>query len=181
MSVFVLDPNEYVTAVYLPYQYQYSDIRYLYFHGNTMHFLPLGLGQFFPYLQILRIDESGLKTIGQEDLRQFPYLRNLRIYNSDIERLDSNLFYYNPELKEIDISVNPKLRYVGRDILKPLTKLEQARISGECNNCWNCGYTYSTSQLPKLIQNLEANCWDDRVQEPSTFDKVVTWFTSLFY
>ena len=65
---------------------------------QTVHFLPNGLGNFFPNLEEMRIDKSSLKEVNKDDLAQLPKLKQLWLFNNDFQSLPSDLFEGNSEL-----------------------------------------------------------------------------------
>ena len=69
--------------------------------------------------RFLEISKSGLKVITQDDLRPFPKLKTLWLNFNNLVSLESNLFYFNPQLKIINFN-NNRIRSVSYDILDPV-------------------------------------------------------------
>ena len=119
----ITSPDEIVTSI--NGHTEPTDICAFLIHFQTVNFIPKGLGNLFLKLEVLMIQSSKLKTIDKYDLKPFPALLHLCIYGNELVVLESDLFEFTPNLKYIDFSRN-KLIFVGENILKPLTKLEQA-------------------------------------------------------
>ena len=132
---------------------------------QPVHFIPQGLGEFFPDLEGLKIGNSQTKEVTKNDIAQFPKLKQLHLYSTDIQSLPANLFEENPDLLYIYLGHN-KLTHVGKGILSPLKKLHTAYIQG--NPCINL-YVYSDrSRISTIIvAALESGCRDDTVDAMS--------------
>jgi len=68
---------------------------------GQVHYFPHGLNKFFKNLKGIQIGNTGLKEFHQRDLKDFPKLMNLHLWNSNVEILEENLFKFNPNLDYI--------------------------------------------------------------------------------
>lgn len=88
--------------------------------------MPKGIGKFFPGISGLSISQSKLKVIDKDDLQPFDRLVVLYLGNNDLESLSSDLFDYNPLLR--DLFVYNKLKSIGSNIfnqwLRTISKLD---------------------------------------------------------
>lgn len=115
-------------------------------------FLPSGIVNHFPFLSVLRIWSSGLRSLVQEDIRDMKYLTDLSLSGNDLETLNSNLFHFNQRLIKIDFTRN-RLKHVGLNLLKPLKNLVYADFYR--NDCIHDGARYT---FEKLKSSLRVNC-----------------------
>ena len=128
---------------------------------QPVHFIPQGLGKFFPNLEGLDIDTSQLKEVTKSDLAQFPKLKQVYLYSNFIKSLPADLFEGNPELFSIEVGSNP-ITHVGRGILNPLKNLETASF---CRTyCIEMG-AESRPQIASLVSALEISCRNDTIDD----------------
>lgn len=121
---------------------------------NTMHFIPQGIQTFFPDIERILIHRSELKSIEQADIKPFPKLIELNVWGNDIEKLDDDLFQFNPEIFTLDFS-NNKLKVIGENVLTPLNKLDYACFRG--NDC--IFFTlWKRSLIEGFKAEVKANC-----------------------
>lgn len=132
----------------------YEDVKVLSFHHQTVYFMPKGIAKIFPRLEVILITNSKLKEIERSDLENFEKLQELYLYGNDLEKLDSDLFESNPSIKIINFGYN-RLKFVGKNIFKPLTKLEYADFEG--NDCIN-RVAGNGSEVEELINEPEYEC-----------------------
>lgn len=124
VKLIVTKPNQNVTDINgenLEYETS-EDVNTLRIIDQIVKFLPSRLSHHFPYLMVLKIWSSGLSRLVQEDLKEFKYLTDLSVSGNYLETLNSDLFEFNHHLKHVDFTRN-RLKNVGLNLLKPLTKL----------------------------------------------------------
>lgn len=78
--------------------------------------------KFFKNIAGLTINNSKLKKISQNDLKEFPKLKEIFIISNEVENLDSNLFEFNKSLKLVWIEGN-KIKKIGAEIFDELHEL----------------------------------------------------------
>ena len=73
------------------------------FHANrqVMNYFPQGLDNFFPNLQSVAVMRCGLKEIHQTDLKPFPGLRSLNMYDNKLQVIEEGLMDFNPNLEVV--------------------------------------------------------------------------------
>lgn len=106
---------------------------------QVVAFIPSELHQHFPYLSILKIWSSELRSISQEDIRYMKFLTDLSLSGNYLETLDSNLFQFNHRLIIIDFTRN-RLKHIGANIFKPLKNI--ISVDFYQNYCINNGARY---------------------------------------
>ena len=152
-----------------------SNIRAIRVIGQTVHYLPEGLGYFFPNLEAIQISSLSMKEVNREDLAQFPQLKVLALSNSDLVSLPSNLFEGNPHLLSIGFRSN-KLTHVGRGILTPLKKLQEAYFGK--NVCID-HHVDKQSNIESLVAALDTNCRNDTIDDELDKKKIDMKLRSL--
>jgi hypothetical protein len=129
-------------------------VKFLEIDFQTTFYLPRGWENKFDNLEGIEVHDSKLKFISKDDISPFPNLKELKLWKNDLERLDSDLFETNPEIRFIDFTQN-KLKIVGRNILSPLRNLLSAKF--EYNFCisMNSGFE---QDIQKFKLELEEMC-----------------------
>lgn len=112
-------------------------------------FLPSGIIHQFPFLSVLKIWSSGLRSLVQEDIKDMKYLTDLSLSGNDLETLNSNLFHHNQRLVKIDFTRN-RLKHVGLNLLKPLKNLVYADFYR--NDCIHDGSRYTFEMLKTSLR-----------------------------
>lgn len=95
-------------------------------------YLPKGVENIFRNIKGISVTDSGLKSILQDDLRVFPELVNVRLYNNKIATIDSKLFTFNPKMIHMDFR-NNRIRSVSVELFDDMDKLNHAWF--EANVC----------------------------------------------
>lgn len=134
------------------YEHTNEDVVILKIVDQLVLFLPSGLENKFPFLSVLKIWSSGLRSLVQEDIRGMKYLTDLSLSGNDLETLNSNLFEFNRRLIKIDFTRN-HLKHIGLNLLKPLKSLVYADFYR--NDCIHDGARY---EFDKLKTSLREKC-----------------------
>lgn len=121
---------------------------------QTVHRVPEDLDKFFPNVEALQIFNSELKILEQKDLKPFDNLKELWVHQNELESLSGDLFKFNTELQLIVLN-NNRLRFIGKYILVPLTKLEIANFNS--NKCID-KYAGFPHKMHELFIQIEKNC-----------------------
>lgn len=145
-----------------------SDVKQFDVQNQLVGFVPLGIGNFFPYLNYFRMYTTNLKEISKEDLQQFPNLEAIVLDSNKIEVIEADLFENTPKLVYVDFRYN-SIMSVGPTIFDSLTRLKSAYFNG--NLCISASYT-TASEMTTLRQMLPFKC-------PPTFKMIQKEFTSL--
>ena len=130
-----------------------TDFESVVIEGNIVNYMPKGLATFFPQLISLRIFNSQLREVHQED---FASLRNLTYLNFDnnlLEMFDGDLFEFNLELQEIDFNSN-QIKYIGTEFMRYLTKLKRANFQDNiCTSDYFPNYYEDAARMAEVIKS----------------------------
>jgi len=136
-----------ITGTHLP---GYNNDNVESFHisyQDQVHYFPRGLNNFFKNLREIAIRTTGLKEVHQSDLKDFPKLLNLHLWNNKIEILEKNLFEFNPNLDYIFLESN-KISHIDPNVFDKLLKLNDLWLRS--NTCINMG---TSNRSPNHHQN----------------------------
>lgn len=149
-------PNENVTGVIGAHEAGKTnlDVKKLNIANQYCEFLPRGFENFFPNLEGLRVAQSRLVSLTQHDIRVWPQLRNVDMFNNYLIVLDSDLFEKTPHVEYLYFGDN-QLAKIGYDIFQPLQKLTKAVFQGNTCVRLNADYVEEVQRLQKAIND---NC-----------------------
>lgn len=99
-----------------------DDVGFLLILDQNVPFVPEGIAEFFKNLDVLVIDSSSLMTISANDLRPFPGLLYLQLYDNQLASLDGDLFTHTPQLQAVFFSQN-RIEHIGHDLVTNLNNL----------------------------------------------------------
>lgn len=88
-----------------------NDVEALYFKNTKLHYLPRNLGEIFPNLTFLEINNCNLKGLCFEDLVGLEKLKVLWLPDNKISAVPVNLFRNMPDLKEVSFQGNAIQRF----------------------------------------------------------------------
>lgn len=167
-------PKEPITSVSLSVD-RYSDsaddkdkiISFYIYMSPMCYYVPSGIGENFKNIKVLVIANTGLKAVTQADLRPLKNLRYLYLDKNNLEVLENNLFMHNRAIEKINLSDN-KIKTVGGDVFKPLTKLK--RLNMLSNICINLN-SEDHHELLALKTTLKKQCLP--VHEENSDENVV--------
>ena len=143
-----------VSGEHLP-RLNHNHIKALEFRAQNCHFLPQRIKNFFPNLELLRVVNSRLKVIAQNDLKTLTKLRVLQMNGNHLTNLDSDLFDSNLDLVRIDFR-SQKLKLIGYNIFDKLEKLALADFQyGGCVNFMAQNGKTGIAELKKEISEFE--------------------------
>ena len=151
-NVNITSQNEVITSV--NGSTEPTNLQYLDFYNQNVHYLPKGINKFFPNLKGLAVTYSKLKSLTQDDLKSLTQLEIVDFSANDLVTLDGDLFEFNPKLKYVNFGHN-KLKYVDDSLLNHLNDLQRSYFYA--NPCINAE-TRSSSEIPALIQKLKSQC-----------------------
>lgn len=121
---------------------------------QNLPFFPQGIGNFFRYLKALDFSTTNLNSISANDLKPFPELAWLKLYESNLTSLDGDLFKFTPLLKFLSLK-NNKIQHIGPDLLTKLNNLVAVYLQG--NDCID-RYANSRESVTQLATQLTALC-----------------------
>ncbi|KAL7013502.1 hypothetical protein ACKWTF_015427 [Chironomus riparius] len=123
---------------------------------NIQHF-PKNLQNIFKNIKKISIEYGRIKEISSKDLKPFPKLENLQLYENDIEILEEGVFAYNSDLMLINLRYN-KLVHIGHNVFDFLTKLTYLYI--EYNPCISMNTdNKKPTAVQVLLNNVYSNCF----------------------
>jgi Leucine-rich repeat (LRR) protein len=119
--------------------------------------MPRGLIDVFPNLIVIHISTAGMKEIHQSDLKQFPRLRFLNLFDNAITIIEQDLFKFNTELELIQLGFN-KITQIHPTVFDHLSQLSRLWLwSNECVNV----EAYNRSAVESLIKRVKQKCRGD--------------------
>lgn len=124
------------------------------YEPSVCHIIPDGLGDIYKNLEAFAVWKSALKTVTSADLKQFPKLREIWLYENELQYLESNLFEFNPSLEYMNFK-NNKIKFIGANFFNYLPKLSKAVFW--YNVCINDEATDAT-QLEKIRNDIKTKC-----------------------
>lgn len=152
-----------------------TDVNIVHIFHQQINYFPKGLDKFFPNLEAIQLSYTPLKSIKQADVKPFgSKLKKFILGGNQIEDLDSDLFEFNSELRWIGFQEN-QLKTVGKNILKPLTKLQRAYFDD--NKCIKKA-ALNANELPGLVLELEEKCKPEEIPEEKSIGNEIKNFFS---
>lgn len=136
-----------------------TSFKGLFIESLILHYLPKGIGKFFPQLEILYVTNTFLKSIKAADLEGLPNLKILYLGGNDIEELSSDLFKFTPKLVDFSCPRN-KISRVGKDLFESLQSLNVVNL--QCNKCIN---NLKIADFVALKNELRIQCADPMEME----------------
>jgi hypothetical protein len=132
----------------------HTNVQGFYSEDQTINLMPRGLNDVFPNLIGIEIGYAGMKEIHQSDLKQFPRLRYLQLYNNAITVIERDLFKFNTELEYIELDSNEIIK-VHPTVFDHLNKLSQLHL--EFNVCIDA-YATNRSAVLDLLSTVKQKC-----------------------
>jgi hypothetical protein len=102
-------------------------VKILHFWNSTIPKFPNNLGEVFKNITQLMIQNSKLREISKEILKQFLKLEDLDLSNNQLEEMPKDLFEFNKKLKIIILSSN-KIQKIESGLLDELQNLKEFYI-----------------------------------------------------
>lgn len=121
---------------------------------QNLPFFPQGIGNYFRYLKAIEFSTTNLNSISANDLKPFPQIEWLKLYESNLTSLDGDLFKFSPLLKFLSLK-NNKIQHIGPDLLTKLNNLVNLYLQG--NDCID-RYANSRAAVTQLATQLTALC-----------------------
>jgi hypothetical protein len=126
----------------------YNNVKALEIRGQTCHFLPQRIKNFFPNLELLRVVNSQLTVISQNDLKPLTKLRVVQMNGNRLTNLYNDLFDFNHNLIRVDFR-SQRIKLIGYNIFDNLRKLSLADFQ-------NCGcIDYMAESGTKGVEELK--------------------------
>jgi len=122
---------------------------------GQIHYFPRGFNKFFKNLRGIEISSTGLKEIHQRDLKDFPKLVALYLYNSNSEILEENLLQFNPNLEWISLHSN-KITHIDPKVFVNLIKLKTLQLHK--NTCIDMYASKNSTAIQNIIRTAQLQC-----------------------
>ena len=141
-----------------------TDFESVVIEGNIVNYMPKGLAKFFPQLISLRIFNSQLREVHQEDFASLRSLTYLNFDNNLLEMLDGDLFEFNLELQEIDFNSN-QIKHIGTEFMRYPTKLRKGQFQGNiCTSDYFPNYYEDAARMGAAIKSQCLSPEDMRIK-----------------
>lgn len=157
VEVKVLEPIQFISNIsgqHFAIHQSNHDVNYLWISSSVCHYMPIGLTKFFPNLEALRIEKSGLRSIQKFDLYEFRNLSVLLLNDNKLMTLDIGLFEFTPNLKHVDF-LNNYIYHVDPIIFTDNESLHTLEFTG--NACNIGSYSFLSLNIPSNKQYLNLN------------------------
>jgi Leucine rich repeat len=128
---------------------------------STMNFIPDGIGQLLPNIESLELTSCKLFVLTQDDLKQFPKLKYLNIYNNKVEYLENNLFSLNPNIEWLRLWQN-ELKHIEMNAFVGLHNLKY--LDMDKNDCIS-QVADSSDKVWAVANQAITACHDESVAE----------------
>lgn len=123
---------------------------------------PQGIGEIFPNLATIQIDESGIRELTRDDLMSYPNLLMIVLTGNELETLESNVFDGTPNMECINFNGN-RIRHLGPRVFKRLDNLMALRLAE--NFCINAEAQMNQTALAEVL-------WQSSLACPSTVNQI---------
>lgn len=146
-------PINYVTNMHEMGQRD-RDVKVFIIKHQTCLFLPTKIENFFPNLEEIEVDSSGLKLLQRENFASLPQLKMAIFPGNDIEHLPDDLFANNQRLTHVDFSRN-KIKSVGTTFFDNLYELKY--LAFDNNICFQ-GFGMILDDVEAIKDDILTNC-----------------------
>lgn len=144
------------------------DVKILIIKKQICYFLPRRIENFFPHLQEIEVDSSGLRQLLRENFASLTKLTMAIFPGNEIEFLPGDLFIYNPRLTHINFSQN-RISNVGHNFFSGLRNLRYLLFDD--NECYQ-GYGMVLEEVEVVKNEILQNCSSILKQEKRIVIKV---------
>ena len=132
-----------------------DDVLGFYARYKKIHCFPQGLEKYFKNLKVIIIGHCELKEIHQADLKPFPDLVYLYLFDNAIEIIEEGLFDFNPHLEFVRFEES-KIIHIDPNVFDHLDKLSHFWFY--LVPCVNQNIYDSISQVEGAIKVIKSNC-----------------------
>lgn len=135
-----------------------SDVKSLEITRKDSRTMPRSIGKFFPYLEAILIQDSGLEQISPEDLSDLPELMQLDLISNRIREVDGHLFAGNPSISAFSVTRNP-VRHVNPRVFEGTDKLTSLHFhETECIKSSEEHVTLDRDRVVEYIREVTFRC-----------------------
>jgi hypothetical protein len=130
------------------------DVRAITIHSMETPKIPEGLGQLFPNLLTVVVDNCGLETIDSKDVKQFTQMTYFGVPRNHLRELKGNLFEFNPKIKLLNFMEN-QLEHIGRGFASHIPNLEIAIFKDNACIDRNFAIHYDTRRMETTLEIVD--------------------------
>jgi hypothetical protein len=147
------------------------------FGNHTLSFIPRGIKNFFPNINVLDMAYMAFETLHGDELDEIaPQLRIFFCYNGSLTSISSRFFESTQKLLSIGFSHN-EIERVGRNLFTPVNVTQLTYLHFRDNPCVNRGADNSTT-IVALINDLKVLCPYDETLTTTTTTTTTTATTT---
>lgn len=130
-----------------------EEVEAFYSLDHQIKFFPSNLAEIFPNLKKIHIFNAGMIEITSNDIKNFNNLEVLVINESNIEKIEKDLFKFNKKMRRIAF-INNKVRIIEEGAFDDLPELKSLTFSG--NPCH--GSDNESEELEVVKMKLYDEC-----------------------
>lgn len=139
-----------------------DDVLSFHMERKNVQNFPKGLEKIFKNLIRIGIKFCSLQEVTQDDLKPFPKLVTLALYDNKIEVLEAGTFAHNKNLQIVDLQ-NNSLVHIDADVFGELSHLKLLLIASSL--CVNMNAVNNFDEYNEVIKRINHNCTNSRFLE----------------
>lgn len=137
------------------------DVKAFWIIKEVCHFVPKGIDEFFPTLEVFGIVKSGLRSITKSDLKPFPELSRIALTGNELSFVEYDLFFFNSKLERVTLNDN-NIQIIEPNVFKTLPNLPFLDVIVGCMMI-KCRSGYDGSQDTKNpVEICKNELWNTR-------------------
>jgi hypothetical protein len=130
-----------------------DDVNGLNLRGAQLRKFPKNIEKTFKNLTSIRFDSCILPEIRQSDLKVFPGLKFLYLYENQLKVLEPGLFKFNPLLQRINLDRNP-FKFIDAKVFSDLKNLTSLHL-GDCEGVGDYIGAFDREQVLLVVKKVE--------------------------
>lgn len=134
-----------------------SDIRQIHVFKHKFQYFPRGLADYFENIEAIHAGMNEIAFLEKDDMKIFPKLRFLYLYNNILQSLNSDVLENNIYLEYVSFYGN-QLKHIGSNILTPLKYLKTAYFNK--NICIDKQAVHSLKEVAEIKLEIAERCSD---------------------
>lgn len=147
------EPISYVTNIH-DLGRRDRDVKVFIIKRQVCHYMPTKIENFFPYLQEIEVDSSGLRRLTRETFVALSQLTMAIFPGNELEILPNHLFVNNLRLTHVDFSQN-RIKSIGRNLFDNLYHLKY--LNFDDNECYE-GFGMPMEDVDLVKDEVLRNC-----------------------
>lgn len=143
-----------------------ANVKIIWILNSKVFYFPFGLQDICPNIEGIAIQGSKLRELRKEDLKQFTNLREIDLYDNEIEYLEPNLFENNLNLGAILLYSN-RISHIDANVFNNfVNKLSTLYLSG--NICLFEDVYNNKVKANQIIAKVQTGSCKDESKLPAT-------------